>query len=128
MLDFKSQVIHTERDFCPLLCFCVFRTSLLLLRAMGCSWTKQDDGETLSLTRREMQVILAYSLDMLWFACPSETAQKTCATVGKHGSRYPDSLLGHLGEHGPMDKQLGRSVTSAQTQQFQSQGFFLQKH
>lgn len=45
----------------------------------------------LPLTRREMQAILAYSLDMLWFACPGETAQKTCAAVGKRGSRHPDT-------------------------------------
>ena len=82
----------------------------------------------LPLTRREMQAILAYSLDMLWFACPGETAQKTCAAVGKRGSRHPDTLLQHLGERCPVGKQLGRSVASTQTQQFQSQGFVLQKH
>lgn len=76
----------------------------------------------LSLTRREMQAILAYSLDMLWFACPGETAQKTCAAVGKRGVRHPDTLLGHLGERCLLGKQLGRSVTSTQTSNFSHKG------
>ena len=80
--------------------------------------------EKLSLTRRETQVRLADSPDMLWFSCPSETAQKTCAALGKRGPWHPDTLMGHLGERCPVGKQLGRSVTSTQTQQFQSQGFF----